>query len=152
MRFEMESNYITASSLDCYEHIWLSNGVLSTPTFMVKTQVTGGGSVTPSSQSVAGGESVSFTFKADDGYQLTAATLNNVDILSSIVNNKYQVDEVIENLTLSATFTYSLGIEEVVCDDNRRDVVYDLQGRLVRELVPGNVYIRDGKKFFYKGE
>lgn len=152
MRFEMENNYITASSLDCYEHIWLSNGVLSTPTFMVKTQVTGGGSVTPSSQSVAGGESVSFTFKADDGYQLTAATLNNVDILSSIVNNKYQVDEVIENLTLSATFTYSLGIEEVVCDGNRRDVVYDLQGRLVRELVPGNVYIRDGKKFFYKGE
>ena len=96
-----------------------------------------------------GGESVTFTFRADEGYELTAATLNDADILSSIVDNSYVVDEVLENLAVSATFTYSLGIEEVSCDDNRRDVVYDLQGRIVRELVPGNVYVRDGKKFFY---
>ena len=103
-RFELENNYIISESMDCYEHIWLSNSVLSTPTFLVTTQVTGGGSVTPSSQTVVGGGSVAFTFKADEGYSLTAAKLNQLDILSSVVNNQYQVDEVIENLTLSATF------------------------------------------------
>ena len=104
-RFELENNYITAESLDCYQNIWLSNGVLSTPNFTVTTQVSGGGKVTSSSKSVTGGGSVSFTFKADEGYYLYAASLNQVDILSSVVNNKYQVDEVIENLTLSATFS-----------------------------------------------
>ena len=54
------------------------------------------------------------------------------------------------NLTIYGYYT--VGIEEIICDNNRRHVVYDLQGRLVRELVPGNVYIRDGKKFFYRGE
>jgi len=210
-RFEMEGNYITASNLDCYQNIWLSNGVLSTPTFSVTIQVTGGGSVTPSSQTVTAGGMVSFTFKADTGYHLTAATLNQVDIFPSIVNNKYQVDEVIENLTLSATFTaniytltykidgavyktyhypcgatiepepapvkegytfsgwsdipatmpahnvevngyFTVGIVEIKCDDNEPQAVYNLQGHQVSELVPGNVYIRGGKKFFYMGE
>lgn len=151
-RYELENNYITAASMDCYEHIWLVNGVLSTPTFTITTQVTGGGSIASSMRSVKGGGSVTFTFKADEGYELTAASLNDVDILSSIVDDKYQVDEVIENLTVAATFTYTLGIEEIVCDDNGQDVVYDMQGRLVRELVPGNVYIRDGKKFLYRGD
>ena len=64
----------------------------------------------------------------------------------------YPRRKVIENLTVAATFTYSLGIEDVRCDSDRQYVVYDLQGHLVRELVPGNVYIRDGKKFIFKGE
>jgi hypothetical protein len=211
-RFELEDNYIKAESMDCYKHIWLSNGVLSTPTFTITTQVTGGGSIASSMRSVPGGGSVTFTFRADEGYQLSAATLNGVDILSSIVGNKYQVDEVIEDLTISATFTarnytltwvidgvtyltetlaygqtivapvpesregydfawdlanvpatmparnltiygyYTVGIEEIICDDTRRHLVYDLQGRLVRTLVPGHMYIRDGHKFFYRGE
>ena len=148
-RFELENNYIMAESLDCYQNIWLTNGVLGTPTFTITTQVTGGGSIASSMRSVRGGGSVTFTFKADEGYELTAATLNGADILSSIVDNKYLVDEVIENLVVYATFTYTSGIEEVVCDRDEDAVVYDLRGRIVRELVPGNVYVRDGKKFFY---
>ncbi len=208
-RFELENNYIMAESMDCYQNIWLSNGVLGTPTFTITTNVTGGGSIASSMRSVPGGGSVTFTFRADDGYELTAASLNGVDILSSIVSNKYQVDEVIEDLTISATFTarnytltwvidgvtfltetlaygqtivapvpesregydfawdltnvpatmparnltiygyYTVGIEEIICDDNRRHVFYDLQGRLVRHLVPGHIYIRDGKKFLH---
>ena len=104
-RFELENNYIMAESMDCYQNIWLSNGVLGTPTFTITTNVTGGGSIASSMRSVPGGGSVTFTFKADEGFDLTAATLNDVDILSSIVDNKYQVDEVIENLILSASFT-----------------------------------------------
>lgn len=149
-RFELENNYIMAESMDCYQNIWLTNGVLSTPTFTITTQVTGGGSIASSMRSVRGGGSVTFTFKADEGYELTAASLNGADILSSIVNNKYQVDEVIENLTVSATFTYTLGIEEVVCDSDERAVVYDLRGRRVDVLLPGNIYVRDGKKFIFK--
>ena len=148
-RYELENNYIMAESLECYQNIWLTNGVLSTPTFTITTQVTGGGIIASSMRSVRGGGSVTFTFKADEGYELTAATLNDVDILSSIVDNKYQVDEVLENLVVSATFTYSLGIEEILCDERKDDVVYDLRGHMVRELVPGNIYIRDGKKYFY---
>ena len=148
-RFELENNYIMAESMDCYQNIWLTNGVLGTPTFTITTQVTGGGSIASSMRSVRGGGSVTFTFKADDGYELTAASLNGADILSSIVNDKYQVDEVIENLTVSATFTYTLGIEEVVCDRDEGAVVYDLRGRLVRELVPGNIYVRNGKKIIF---
>jgi hypothetical protein len=148
-RYKYEYGSVTAYSLDCHQNIWLINGVLKIPTFTITTLVTGGGTVASSMRSVKGGESVTFTFRADEGYELTAATLNDVDILSSIVDNYFVVDEVLENLAVSATFTYSLGIEEVVCDDNRRDVVYDLQGRRVHELVPGNVYVRDGKKFFY---
>ena len=151
-RYELENNYIMAESLDCYQNIWLVNGVLNTPTFTITTQVTGGGTIASSMRSVRGGGSVMFTFKADEGYELTAATLNDVDILSSIVNGKYQVDEVIENLTVSATFTYSLGIEEIICDSDKPHVVYDLRGHLVRDPIPGNVYIRDGKKFLYRGE
>ncbi len=149
-RFELENNYIMAESMDCYQNIWLTNGVLSTPTFTITTQVTGGGSIASSMRSVRGGGSVTFTFRADDGYELTAASLNGVDILSSIVNDKYQVDEVIENLTVSATFTYTLGIEEVVCDRDERAVVYDLRGRRVDVLLPGNIYVRDGKKIIFK--
>ena len=148
-RFELENNYIMAESLDCYRNIWLTSGVLETPTFTITTQVTGGGSIASSMRSVRGGGSVTFTFKADEGYELTAATLNDADILSSIVDNKYLVDEVIENLVVYATFTYTSGIEEVFCDRDEDAVVYDLRGRIVRELVPGNVYVRDGKKFFY---
>ena len=139
-----------AESMDCYQNIWLTNGVLSTPTFTITTQVTGGGSIASSMRSVRGGGSVTFTFKADEGYELTAASLNGADILSSIVNDKYQVDEVIENLTVSATFTYTLGIEEVVCDRDEGAVVYDLRGRRVDVLLPGNIYVRDGKKFIFK--
>ena len=104
-RFELENNYIMAESMDCYQNIWLSNGVLGTPTFTITTNVTGGGSIASSMRSVPGGGSVTFTFMADEGYELTAASLNGVDILSSIVDNKYQADEVIEDLTLSATFS-----------------------------------------------
>ena len=71
-RFEMEDNTITARSLDCYQDIWLVNGVL--------------------------------------------------------------------------------GIVEVVSDDNQKAVTYDLWGLQVHDLVPGNVYIRNGKKFRYSGE
>ena len=149
-RFELEGNYIMAESMDCYENIWLTNGVLGTPTFTITTQVTGGGSIASSMRSVRGGGSVTFTFRADEGYELTAASLNGADILSSIVDNKYQVDEVIENLTVSATFTSSSGIEEIVCDRDEGAVTYDLRGRMVCELVPGHMYVRDGKKIILK--
>ena len=149
-RYMMAYGSITANSLDCHQNIWLINGVLKIPTFTITTLVTGGGTVGSSMRSVKGGESVTFTFRADEGYELTAATLNDADILSSIVDNYYVVDEVLENLAVSATFTYTSGIEEVVCDRDEDAVVYDLQGRRVHELVPGNVYVRDGKKFFFK--
>ena len=55
----------------------------------------------------------------------------------------------IENLTVSATFTYTSGIEEVVCDRDERAVVYDLRGRRVDVLLPGNIYVRDGKKIIF---
>ena len=47
---------------------------------------------------------------------------------------------------------YTVGLDEIICDNKKRHVVFDLQGRQVRELIPGNVYIRDKKKFFYNGE
>ena len=54
------------------------------------------------------------------------------------------------NLTIYGYYT--VGIEEIICDSDKPHVVYDLRGHLVRDLVPGNVYIRDGKKFLYRGE
>lgn len=45
-----------------------------------------------------------------------------------------------------------LGIEEIVCDDNPEAVTYDLRGLQVHKLVPGNIYIRNGKKFRYNRE
>ena len=45
-----------------------------------------------------------------------------------------------------------LGIEEIVCDDNPEAVTYDLRGLQVHKLVPGNIYIRNGKKFRYNGK
>lgn len=45
-----------------------------------------------------------------------------------------------------------LGIDEIVSDDNPEAVTRDLWGHQVHKLVPGNIYIRNGKKFRYGGE
>ena len=50
---------------------------------------------------------------------------------------------------ITLTSTTSSGIDEVKAD-LRNDAIYDLQGRRVTHMQPGNIYITKGQKFLYK--
>ena len=50
---------------------------------------------------------------------------------------------------ITLTSTTSSGIDEVKAD-LRDDAIYDLQGRRVTHMQPGNIYITKGQKFLYK--
>lgn len=41
------------------------------------------------------------------------------------------------------------GIEQIKIDDVEDSIVYDLSGKIVKQMIPGRVYIKNGKKIIY---
>lgn len=61
----------------------------------------------PACTHIADGEDIGFTFTPDEGHELATATANGVDIMASIVEGVYYVEQVTESITIEATFTLS---------------------------------------------
>lgn len=59
----------------------------------------------PEVETIADGEDIGFTFTPAEGYELATATANSVDIMASIVEGVYYVEQVTESITIAATFT-----------------------------------------------
>lgn len=61
----------------------------------------------PEVETIADGEYIGFIFTPEDGYKLATATANSVDIMASIDEGVYYVEQVTESITIEATFTLS---------------------------------------------
>ncbi len=59
----------------------------------------------PAGTHIADGEDIGFTFTPAEGYELATATANSVDIMASIDEGVYYVEQVTESITIEATFT-----------------------------------------------
>jgi len=64
-----------------------------------------GGSVSASAKRVDEGKPVSFTFTPDVGHELYKATVNGNDIMPLVVDNKYTINGVIDDIRLNAEFS-----------------------------------------------
>lgn len=73
--------------------------------YTVNTSSNEGGSVAASSSSVKKGAPVTFTITSNQGYSLTSATLNGIDVLSGISNNNYTITSVNENISFTVNFS-----------------------------------------------
>ena len=54
---------------------------------------------------VTEGTSATVTFTPDAGYKIASVKLNGTDVTTSVVNNKYTINNITENTTLSVSFT-----------------------------------------------
>lgn len=64
-----------------------------------------GGTVTASAQRVDEGKPVTFTFKPDTGHELFKASVNGVDIMPFVEDNKYTINGVMDDIKLNAEFS-----------------------------------------------
>ena len=100
-------------------------GTNSNSTYTLSITSTGSGQVTYSGNTIANttksytinaGSSVSLTYTPNSGYRVKSVKVNNVDVTSSVSNNKYTISNVNKNTTISITFeaipvtTYTLSI------------------------------------------
>lgn len=64
-----------------------------------------GGSVSASATRVDEGKPVTFTFTSDEGHELFKATVNGVDIMPLVEDNKYTINGVTNDIKLNAEFS-----------------------------------------------
>ena len=64
-----------------------------------------GGSVSSTAKRVDEGQPVTFTFTPDVGYELCKATVNGIDIMPLVKDNKYTITGVIDDIKLKAEFS-----------------------------------------------
>ena len=56
------------------------------------------------STTITNGNNLYLTFVPDSGYKVYSAMVNNIDVVTDIVNNKFTVSNISENTTISVTF------------------------------------------------
>ena len=64
-----------------------------------------GGTVSASAKRVDEGKPVTFTFTPDEGHELFKATVNGVDIMPLVEDNKYTINGVTDDIRLNAEFS-----------------------------------------------
>jgi hypothetical protein len=86
-----------------------------------------------------------------DGVLVSNTTDNNITV--DRVPGSYYVTVVYnvgESEASNIVEISTVGIEDIKADAINNDPIYDLYGRRVYNLQPGNIYISKGKKFIYK--
>lgn len=77
-----------------------------------------GGTVTASAKRVDEGKPVTFTFTPDIGHELYRASVNGVDIMPLVADNKYTINGVTDDILLSAEFKPQVYAVEISCGSN----------------------------------
>lgn len=73
--------------------------------YSVEVTYNEGGTVSASAKRVDEGKPVTFTFKPDAGHELYRATVNGNDIMPLVVDNKYTINGVTDDIRLNAEFS-----------------------------------------------
>ena len=73
--------------------------------YSIEVDYNEGGSVTASAIRVDEGKPVTFTFTPDEGHEVYKATVNGIDIMPLVENNKYTIHGVTDDIRLNAEFS-----------------------------------------------
>ena len=122
---QLSNGYFSIESLDQNTIIEAEFDVKSQLPYSLSITSLGSGSVSCLGYTISGtekdiqvdeGTSVTLTFTPNSGYRIGSLKINNVDVTSSVSNNKYTISSINRNTTVSVTFeaipstTYTLSI------------------------------------------
>ena len=93
------------------------------PTYTITATANDGGSITPAEMTVVEGGNAAFTIEAATGYHIVsvivdAATENEVDVTSELVNGVYTFTNVTANHTINATFAINTYVITATAGEN----------------------------------
>ena len=85
--------------------------------YSVEVTYNEGGTVSASAERVDEGKPVTFTFKPDEGHELYKASVNGVDIMPLVEDNKYTVNGVTDDIMLNAEFSLIHYVIKTLCTE-----------------------------------
>ena len=121
----VSSNEYTISNITANTTLAVTFEAIPATTYSLSIMVSGNGSASYNGTSIRNntqsftineGTNATVTFSSDSGYRIASVKVNDTDVTTNVANNRYTIENIADNTTLSVTFeeipatTYSLNV------------------------------------------